>query len=89
MALGARPTDVQRLVLREGMSPVLVGLVLGLGASLVLGGTIRALLYDVRPGDPTTIAGVALVLVAVAALACWLPAWRATRMDLVRALRQE
>ena len=89
MALGASPSEVLRLVMRDGMSPVVIGLAAGLAASLLLGGWVRALLYDVRPGDPLTIASVSLVLIAVAAVACWLPARRATRMDLVRALRQE
>ena len=89
MALGARPADVQRLVLRQGMLPVVTGLAVGLGISLLLGGSVRALLYEVSPTNPATLASVALVLGAVAAVACWLPARRATRMDLVRALRQE
>jgi predicted permease len=89
MALGARPGDVQRLVLRQGMSPVFVGLAVGLVLSVAFGGLMRALLFNVAPGDPVTLAGVAVVLGLVAAVACWIPAWRATRMDLVRALRQD
>lgn len=73
----------------EGLSPVAVGLALGLALSLALGGAVRALLFDVAPHDPVTLAGVAAVLVLVAVVACWVPAWRATRMDLVRALRQD
>jgi predicted permease len=89
MALGARPRDVQRLVLREGLSPVVVGLAAGLVLAVALGRAVRALLFGVAPTDPVTLAGVTIVLGVVAAVACWLAAWRATRMDLVRALRQD
>jgi predicted permease len=89
MALGARPADVQRQVLREGLSPVAVGLAAGLSLSIALGGAVRALLFGVHPNDPVTLAGVAAVLTIVAAVACWVPARRATRMDIVRALRKD
>lgn len=89
MALGARPGDVQRLVLREGLTPVFVGLAVGLAASIALGGAVRALLFDVAPGDPVTLGTVTTVLVSVAAVACWIPARRAAGMDLVRALRED
>jgi putative ABC transport system permease protein len=89
MALGARPVDVQLQVLREGLSPVAIGLAAGLTLSVALGGAVRALLFDVAPTDPVTLASVACTLSAVAAIACWIPARRATRMDLVRALRPE
>ena len=89
MALGARPADVRLMVLREGLLPVAIGLAAGLTLSIALGGAVRALLFDVAPGDPMTLAGVALLLALVAAVACWLPAQRATAMDLVRALRRD
>jgi predicted permease len=89
MALGARPADVRLMVLREGLIPVAIGLAAGLTLSIALGGAVRALLFDVAPGDPLTLAGVALILALVAAVACWLPAQRATAMDLVRALRRD
>jgi ABC-type antimicrobial peptide transport system permease subunit len=66
-----------------------IGLAAGIAGSLLLGGSLRALLYDVSPSDPATTGTVALVLVAVAAVACWLPARRATKMALVQALRAE
>src|SRR5919108_429141 len=89
LALGARPAEVQGLVLRQGLTPVVIGLAAGIAGSLLLGGSLRALLYDVSPSDPATTGTVALVLVAVAAVACWLPARRATKMDLVQALRAD
>src|SRR5262249_24238576 len=77
MALGAQPTQVLALILRQGMAPVVVGLTGGVAAALLLGGLIRSLLFGIEPTDPLTIAGVAAVLLVVAAAACVIPARRA------------
>lgn len=89
IALGAQRSDVLRLVLVDGMRPAWTGLALGLvgaGFSVEL---IRNLLYGTRPLDWTVFATVAIALSAVAAMACALPAWRASRLDPMRALRSE
>jgi putative ABC transport system permease protein len=89
MALGARAADVLRLVLRQGMTPVLIGLAAGLVASLALGRLSSGLLFGVPPHDPVTLAAAAAVLTASALLACALPARRAARIDPAQALRDE
>ena len=89
MALGAQAADVGRLVLRGGMSPVAVGLAFGLAAAFAGGRLVRSLLYSVSATDPVTIAGVALLVVLAAAMACYLPARRAMRVDPIVALRYE
>jgi len=89
MALGAQRGDVLRLILREGVALVAVGLALGLVASLAATSLIERFLYGVRATDPLTYALIALVLAAVALLACYLPARRATKVDPMVALRYE
>jgi predicted permease len=89
MALGATPAQVQRMVMRHGMSMVLAGLVLGAGAAFWLAGLMQRLLFGVAPTDPLTFASVAAVLAATAALACYLPARRAASTDPMVALRSE
>jgi len=89
MALGAANRQVLGLVVRQGLATAVVGVALGLAAALALGRTLRSLLFEVSAGDPATLAGVALMLVAVSALACYLPARRAVRVDPTRALRAE
>jgi predicted permease len=89
LALGARPTDVRRLVVGQGMALVLVGVVLGLGAALVSTRAMQAMLFGVTATDPLTFAAMSAVLVAVALLACYLPARRAMRVDPMVALRAE
>jgi ABC-type antimicrobial peptide transport system permease subunit len=89
MALGGTPRDVLRLVLRQGVGMVIAGLGVGLLATWGLTRVMSRLLIGVSPSDPLTYAAVALLLSAVALLACWLPARRATRVDPGVALRYE
>lgn len=89
LALGAPVRAVVVLVVRGGMKLVLAGLVLGLAAAYMLTRFIAALLFNVPPTDPATFAGVGLLLMFVALLACWLPARRAAKVDPMEALRCE
>jgi putative ABC transport system permease protein len=89
MALGARPWDVHRLVLHEGLTPVACGLVLGALGSLALGRGVETLLFEVRPGDPVTLAAVCMLLGIVAVVACAIPARRATTSGVSVLLRAE
>ncbi len=89
MALGAQPGDVHRLVLREGLTPVALGLVAGIIGALLGGRVIQSLLFEVRPGDPMTIAGVCVVLGLVAVAACAIPARRATGAELMTMLHPD
>jgi ABC-type antimicrobial peptide transport system permease subunit len=87
MALGARDRDVRAMVLREGMLLALAGVLVGIGAAVGLTRLMSALLFGVGAADPLTYATVAAGLTAVAMLATWLPARRATRVDPIEALR--
>ncbi len=89
MALGAEPGEVQRLILREGLVMALTGVVLGLALGLGLGQVLRSLLYGVSPFDPVAYGLAPVVLLVTAALACWIPARRATRVNPLVALRAE
>jgi predicted permease len=89
MALGARARDVARLVLGEGMAPVAAGAVVGLVAAVLATRAMRTMLFGVTPLDPLSFSVAPLVLAAVALLACYLPARRATRVDPLVALRDE
>lgn len=89
LALGARGRDVPRLVIRQGMKPVIAGVALGLAGAYALTRVIATLLFNVSATDPTIFVGVAAILVTVAMLACYLPARRATKVDPVIALRSE
>ena len=89
MALGARPADVHRLVLGEGLRPVAIGLALGIVGSIALGRSIRGLLFEVQPADPLTLGAVVVILGAVAVVACTVPARRVTRSGLTAMLRTE
>jgi len=87
LALGAQPGDVLRLVLRQGMTLAGTGLTAGLGGAYGLARFMHSLLYEVSPGDPLIYGGGALTLAAVALVAVWIPARRATRVAPAGALR--
>jgi putative ABC transport system permease protein len=89
VAVGAGRADVLRLVLSTGLGLSLAGMIIGLAISAVVGRLMQTLLHDVTPTDPATLAGVAALLTVVAALASLVPAWRATRVDPVTALKAE
>jgi predicted permease len=89
IALGAQRRQVLRLLLGDGLRPALYGLVLGLAVSVAAVKLIESMLYQTRPLDPAIFAAVAATLLVVAALACLIPAWRASRIDPMQALRTE
>jgi predicted permease len=89
MTIGAATNDVGWMVVCQGMSPVIVGMIVGLLASLAFNRVLQSQLVGVPPYDPMTIAGAPVVLIAVALLACWIPARRAMRVDPVAALRHD
>jgi len=88
MALGASHPNVLRMIVKEGMSLVAIGVVIGFAAALLAGRLLSRMLYGVGAADPVSVAGAALVLGGVALLACYLPARWATRVDPLVALRQ-
>jgi len=89
LAIGAGRAEVLRLVLRSGMTLAFTGLVLGLIVAAVATSSMQALLYNVKPIDPGTFTAVAVLLSVVAVLASVVPAWRATRVNPVVALKTE
>ena len=89
MALGAQTRDVLRLIINQGMKPVIIGLVVGIAAAFALGRLITAQLYQVSAHNPALLGGATVLLAATALLACLLPARRATLVDPVQALRTE
>ena len=89
MALGASNHDVIRMVLADGLKPILAGVALGLAAALALGRVVSSLIFGVRATDPLTFAAVALLLLLVGILATIIPAYRATGIEPVRILREE
>jgi putative ABC transport system permease protein len=89
MALGARPIDVLKLVVRQGMTLALIGVVVGLAGALALTRVMSSLLFEVTERDPITFVVVAALLIAVAFIACFIPARRATKVDPLMALRYE
>jgi len=89
MALGAQKSDVLGLILRGGLRMTLLGVAIGLAGAFALTRYLSSQLYSVKATDPVTFLSVAFALTGVALLACWLPAWRAARVDPMAALRNE
>jgi predicted permease len=89
MALGAKRSDVLRLVIQQGMSLAVIGVVIGLGGALALTPVMKSLLFGITAADPFTFIVISLLLAAVALAACYIPARRATRVDPMVALRYE
>lgn len=88
MSLGARPADVRRMVMGEGMAVVVAGLAAGLLLAAASTRLLRSLLYGVEEGDPLSFVAAAAVLLVVALLATWLPAGRAAALDPAESLRR-
>jgi ABC-type antimicrobial peptide transport system permease subunit len=88
MALGAAQASVLRLILKQGMGLVLTGVLIGFAAALFMGRLLSRMLYGVSASDPISVAGAASVLLAVALLACYLPARGSTRVYPLAALRE-
>ena len=89
IALGAQAADVLRLILRQGLMPVVIGLGIGITAALALGRLLRTQLYQVSPHNPLLLLTTAIILGLVALIACLFPARRATHVDPIQALRYE
>jgi ABC-type antimicrobial peptide transport system permease subunit len=89
MAIGAAADHVRKMVLREGMLPVAMGLVVGLASSFAVNRILQSQLVGVSPYDPLSMAGASVVLISVALFACLIPAGRAMNVDPAVALRQE
>jgi putative ABC transport system permease protein len=89
IALGAQPSQVSMLVLQQGMRPVIGGLLAGVVATMAAGRWIGSILFGIRAGNPAAISAVVALMLIVAAIACWAPAWRASRIDPMAALRNE
>jgi predicted permease len=89
MAMGARPTDITRLVVSEGMMRVAAGLAIGLTASAAVARSLETFLFGITPLDPMTLVGSTALLAGIALAACYVPARRATRVDPLLALRTD
>jgi putative ABC transport system permease protein len=89
MALGARPDDVHRMVIRQGMRLALTGVAVGLAGEFVVSRILSSLLYEISGADALIYAGVSILLVLIALVACYIPARRAARVDPMVALRYE
>jgi len=89
LALGATRTKILGMILRQGLELAIAGAALGLVGALIVSHLMAGLLYGVRPTDPVTFVGVAILLIGIALLACYIPARRAMRVDPLVALRYE
>jgi putative ABC transport system permease protein len=89
LALGAQQANVLRMVLSQGLRLAVVGVILGVGAAIAFTRLLKGLLFGISASDPLTFVVIALVLIAVALIACWIPARRATKVDPLVALRYE
>jgi putative ABC transport system permease protein len=89
LALGAQSSNILRMILRQGLGLAIAGAAAGLVCALIVSHLMAGLLYGVRPADPLTFSGVAVLLIGVALLACYIPARRALRVDPLVALRHE
>ena len=88
-ALGASRGDLVRMVIRSGTVPVAIGIVVGVAGAIWLSRFMESMLFEVSPIDPASLVAVALIFMSVALLACFIPAWRASRIDPMAALRQD
>ena len=88
-ALGAQTTDVLRLVVRQGMNPVILGLIIGVAGTFAVSRLLAAQLYQISPHNPLLLGAAAIVLAVAALLACLIPARRATLVDPIQALRTQ
>jgi putative ABC transport system permease protein len=89
LALGARPRTLVAMILRQGLALAAIGLAVGGPIAWMLSRVLRSLLFDVQPGDPLAFAGAAALMGGVALLASGIPAWRASRVEPIAALRRE
>lgn len=89
MALGATSPEIHAMVLRQGLTPVLLGLTVGVIGALAAGKMLHSLLFQVSESDPATFLGVSAVLLAIAAISCYLPSWKAVNCDPAIVLRYE
>jgi ABC-type antimicrobial peptide transport system permease subunit len=89
MALGAQTRDVLRLIVNQGMKPVVIGLVIGIVSAFALGRLLTSQLYEVSARNPALLAASTVLLAAIALIACLVPARRAAHVDPIQALRTE
>jgi putative ABC transport system permease protein len=89
VALGAATGDVMRMIVGQGLRTICIGVAIGITSALALTRTMKSLLFGITATDPLTFAGVTLLLVGSALLACYIPARRATQVDAMVALRHE
>ena len=89
MAIGAAVEDIRRMILREGLTPVVIGIIAGLAGSLAVNRILQSQLVGISPYDPITMTGAPAILILVALLACEIPARRAMNIDPAIALRHD